>query len=123
MMVLGAFGVIAAAFGGVAYWSVSRRFTPGDAGALNGIIPNPTAEHLIVQDVMVWDGVSHTATPRRSVIIRDGGARIASCQNSGTSQWARCFQRSRVPPTHFSCWRMNPSVFSFSACILTTKNP
>ena len=68
---IGALSAIGIAAGGAAYWSINRRFQSGDAKALAGIVSNPVQEHLVFQNVRVWDGKG-PSVERKSVIICDG---------------------------------------------------
>lgn len=56
----------------LAYAWLNRRFQPGDAHALDGIVRNPVSEHLLIQNVAVWDGVEGGVQTHRSVRIRGG---------------------------------------------------
>jgi imidazolonepropionase-like amidohydrolase len=58
------------------YWWLTRRFQAGDAQALDGLVRNPVAEHLVIRNVSVWDGATDLVRSARSVVIADG--RIAA---------------------------------------------
>ena len=72
LKVAGAIAGIVLLGAGITYWWLDRRFQPADAHALDGIAPNPVAEHLVVRDVAVWDGLADTVRAHRSVVIKDG---------------------------------------------------
>jgi len=55
----------------VTYWSMGRRFVPGDGRALDGIVRSPVAENLAIRDVAVWDGHGGEARSHQTVVIRD----------------------------------------------------
>jgi hypothetical protein len=57
---------------GIAYWRIARRFVPGDAHALDGIVQAPMARDIVFGNVAVWDG--HAGPVRRgvSVVVREG---------------------------------------------------
>jgi len=57
---------------GVVYWRAARRFVPGDARALEGLVQAPVEQTVVFRDVAVWDGRTGTVQPRRSVLVRHG---------------------------------------------------
>lgn len=81
LAILGLTILAAAGALGLAYWIEARRFAPGDAHALDGIVQAPISEPIVIRNVSVWDGRGSSVQRDRSVLIRDG--RIADILGDG----------------------------------------
>jgi len=57
---------------GITYRVMARRFTAGDAHALDGIVRVPVNEPLAFLNVSIWDGRGGSIQRGRSVVVRDG---------------------------------------------------
>jgi hypothetical protein len=51
----------------LAYWWLDRHFQPGEQHALDGIVRDPVAEHLVIRNVGMWDGISDAVREHRTV--------------------------------------------------------
>jgi hypothetical protein len=68
---------------GIWYWYVAGLFVEGSQAALDGLVAEPGPEHLVFEDVAIWDGVSADRRKKMSVKVRSG--RITSIREAGAS--------------------------------------
>jgi hypothetical protein len=72
LAVLGVLAGVTVVSSSIVYWSISRRFAPGDREALKGIVSKPLQEHLVFQNVNRWNGIDDGVLEHQSVVVRDG---------------------------------------------------
>lgn len=94
LKVAGAIGLAILIAIALAYWWLDRRFQPGDAHALDGIVRSPVAEQLVIRNVAVWDAINDAVRGRRTVVINDGRIEAILGETEPTPTGARVIDAS-----------------------------